>query len=100
MVFLAGLEAVRLFGPGKRVNTKVWHSAAILCYACVNMAVFVYLRLAVCDFTGPTFQERKFMSCIHGQELGQISDLASEWLCSQSGASLLVDSTLDNDFNS
>ena len=43
----------------------------------------------------------KFMSCSHGQELGQLADLASDWLlCSQLGASLLVDTTHDNDYNS
>ena len=40
-----------------------------------------------------------FMSCSRCQELGQITDLASDWFftleCSQSGASLLVDTTLD-----
>ena len=33
--------------------------------------------------------ERKFMSCSHGQELGQLVDLSSDWLftlVSQSGA--------------
>ena len=32
-------------------------------------------------------QERKFMSCSHCQELGQLADLTSVWLFSQSGAS-------------
>ena len=45
--------------------------------------------------------KRKIMSWSQGQELGQLADLASDWLftlvqCSQSGASLLVDTTLDN----
>ena len=39
--------------------------------------------------------KRKFMSCSHFQELGQLADLASDWLFS-----LLVDRTLDNDYNS
>ena len=47
---------------------------------------------------------RKFMSCSHCQEHGQLADLTSYQLflllCSQSGASLLVDPTLDNDYNS
>ena len=50
--------------------------------------------------------KRKLMSCSHGQELGQLAVLAADWLfsgsllCSQSGASLLIDQSLDNDYNS
>ena len=44
------------------------------------------------------------MSCSTSHELGQLADLASDWfftlLYSQSGASLLVDTTLDNDYKS
>ena len=45
------------------------------------------------------------MSFIHCQELGQLTDLASEWLqcsllCSQSGASLLADKTFDIEHDS
>ena len=47
---------------------------------------------------------QKFMSCSHRQELGQLDDLASDWLFTlvqlQSGASLLVDTTLDNVYKS
>ena len=43
----------------------------------------------------------KFMSLIYRQELCQLADLASDCtLSSQSGASLLVDTTLDNYYNS
>ena len=46
----------------------------------------------------------KFMSCSHCQELSQLADLASHWLFTlvntQSEARLLVDTTLDNDYNS
>ena len=44
--------------------------------------------------------KRKFLSCYsHCQELDQLADLIDcSLLCSQSGASLLIDPTLDNDF--
>ena len=48
----------------------------------------------------PRQLKRKLMSCSHCQELGQLADLqlliGCSLLCSQSGASLLVDTTLDN----
>ena len=48
-----------------------------------------------------TLLNRKFMSCSHCQELGQLALLIGcPLLCSQSAASFLVDRTLDNDFNS
>ena len=48
--------------------------------------------------------KRKLMSYSQGQELGQLAFslllIGCSLLCSQSGASLLDDPTLDNDFNS
>ena len=48
--------------------------------------------------------KRKLVSCGQCQELGQLADLASDWLFTLgqqiSGASFLVDPTLDNDYNS
>ena len=50
---------------------------------------------------GDNVLKRKLMSCSHGQELGQLADLASDWLftlkCSQSGTICLVDTILDHD---
>ena len=47
--------------------------------------------------------EGKFMTWSYCQDLGQLADLSSDWLltlvCSRSGASLLVDTTLDNKYN-
>ena len=48
-----------------------------------------------------TLLKQKYMSCSHCQKLGQLADLASDWLLySQSGGSLLFDTTLDNEYNS
>ena len=42
--------------------------------------------------------EWKLISCVHGQELGRLAVLASDWLFTLvPGASLLVYTTLDND---
>ena len=60
-----------------------------------------FLETKIC-VAAKSNQEWKLISCSHDQELCQLAVLASDWLftlkCSQSGASLLVDTTLDNDY--
>ena len=45
---------------------------------------------------------RKYLSCSHCQEMGQLADPASDWLCVDPIRSqpAIVDTTLDNDYNS